>query len=326
MAHIPTRVVVPALIGVLAMAACGDDDAGGARDAAATSTAEAVEMVVPATWQQADGSSITVPTDPRRILALDPVAAELLVASGNGHRIVGIAESAAGFEKDNPALAVLPTIGDETAPNLEAAAALRPDLIVAYDEFAEAEELARIAPFGTIPYVDGFSWRQYFQDTGDRLGLSDFTRGFVERIDARIEEIAGRVPDGTTMALLRVNGDGTYGMYPGFYPADLIAALGMDPADTPLAFDSDGDPCCTDMSAEGLGVFTDVDVIFLADNPNNTDEALAIARDNPVFAALPAVEDGRVHVVSSFPWISWTPMGLHEALDDVERFVLEEDS
>jgi iron complex transport system substrate-binding protein len=301
--------------------------AGGA--AGAGSSAAAGPLDLPSPWVNADGTEVEVPADPQRIVSADIVATELLIELGYGDRVVGIAESNAGFEDDNPALADYERIGNESSPNIEQVAALEPDLIITFDGVDGAAQLAAIAPSVTVPFDfespgAGYAWRDYFQEMGDRFGLGPQTASFVDALDERIAELNDEIDDGATLAVLRIGQDASFGVYPGFYPADVVRDLGLDPEGTPSAFipDASSEQCCPDFSAEQLGAFADVDVIFLADDPVNPDDAIERAQSNPLFATLPAVQAGNVFEVSSFAWISWTPQGVITALDDIERHVV----
>jgi len=63
---------------------------------------------------------------PQRIVSTAPSITELLYALGLGDRVVGVTR----FCRYPPEAQLKPKIGDYTSPNLEAIAALRPDLVV----------------------------------------------------------------------------------------------------------------------------------------------------------------------------------------------------
>ncbi len=63
---------------------------------------------------------------PERIVSTAPSITELLYALGLGNRVVGVTR----FCRYPPEAQSKPKIGDYTAPNLEAIAALRPDLVI----------------------------------------------------------------------------------------------------------------------------------------------------------------------------------------------------
>ena len=63
---------------------------------------------------------------PRRIVSTAPSITELLYALGLGDRVVGVTR----FCRYPPEAQLKPKVGDYTAPNLEAIAALKPDLVI----------------------------------------------------------------------------------------------------------------------------------------------------------------------------------------------------
>jgi iron complex transport system substrate-binding protein len=65
-------------------------------------------------------------TQPQRIVSTAPSITELLYALGLGDRVVGVTR----YCRYPPEAQLKPKIGDYTSPNLEAIAALRPDLVV----------------------------------------------------------------------------------------------------------------------------------------------------------------------------------------------------
>src|SRR6202020_971458 len=64
--------------------------------------------------------------DPQRIVSTAPSITELLYAVGLGNRVVGVTR----YCRYPPEAQLKPKIGDYTSPNLEAIAALKPDLVI----------------------------------------------------------------------------------------------------------------------------------------------------------------------------------------------------
>ena len=74
----------------------------------------------------ATGVSITSAAPPRRIVSTAPSITEMLYALGLGDRVVGVTN----YCRYPPEAQLKPKIGDYTSPNLEAIAALKPDLVI----------------------------------------------------------------------------------------------------------------------------------------------------------------------------------------------------
>jgi ABC-type Fe3+-hydroxamate transport system substrate-binding protein len=79
-----------------------------------------------------------------RIVSLSPAFTELLFAIGAGDRVVGRTR----WGDYPPAASAVPSVGDGLAPNVEAVAARRPDLVVLYAASANATAESRLADLG----------------------------------------------------------------------------------------------------------------------------------------------------------------------------------
>src|SRR5690606_30852468 len=78
------------------------------------------------------GRLVTLPSPARRAITAAPHATELVYAAGAGAYLVGTAQNS-----DYPAAALaLPSIGTTLRPNLEIAASLQPDLLIAWQPAA----------------------------------------------------------------------------------------------------------------------------------------------------------------------------------------------
>src|SRR5580704_18710852 len=71
-------------------------------------------------------ASLILAAPPQRIISTAPSITEVLYALGLGDRVVGVTR----YCRYPPEALLKPKIGDYTSPNLEAIAALRPDLVI----------------------------------------------------------------------------------------------------------------------------------------------------------------------------------------------------
>ena len=122
--------------------------------ALAASSLAAADFAVP----DDTGATIALATPARRIVSLAPHATELLVAAGDGDRVVGVM-SDSDFP---PAAARIPIVGQASALDLERILALRPDLIVTWPYTTPAQvgvlRAQGIAVFTTDPRtIDGIA-------------------------------------------------------------------------------------------------------------------------------------------------------------------------
>jgi iron complex transport system substrate-binding protein len=94
----------------------------------------------PVSAQDDEGHALSLPAPARRIVSLAPHVTELLFAAGAGERVVATVRYG-----DFPAAAKqLPVVGDAHALDLEAIAALKPDLIVVWMHGNSANQIDRL--------------------------------------------------------------------------------------------------------------------------------------------------------------------------------------
>ncbi len=95
------------------------------------------------------GRDIQLKAPAKRIVALAPHVAEMLYAAGAGERIVGTVD----YSDYPPAATKLPRIGSYDRFDLEAIAALRPDLVIAWETGNPAAQVARLKALGLTVYT-----------------------------------------------------------------------------------------------------------------------------------------------------------------------------
>jgi iron complex transport system substrate-binding protein len=90
------------------------------------------------------GKAVVLAAPARRVVSLAPHLTELMYAAGAGERMVGAVQ----YSDYPPAAQRLPRIGSEASIDLEALAALGPDLVVAWPNAGSARAVERIAALG----------------------------------------------------------------------------------------------------------------------------------------------------------------------------------
>jgi len=94
------------------------------------------------------GRSVTLPAPARRIVSLAPHVTELLFASGAGSQVVGVTEFS-----DFPAEARrIASVGNGVTLDLERILALKPDLVVGWNNGNAAAQLAQLEALGVTVY------------------------------------------------------------------------------------------------------------------------------------------------------------------------------
>ena len=136
--------MVVAVLALLALAGCSTPAETPAVKKPASSA------VFPVTITDDASRTVTIKTEPARIVSLAPANTEIAFALGLGDRIVGVTTY-----DDYPAqVADIAKIGDFATPNIEAIAAAKPDLILATTG-VQADVLAKLEGLGaTVVAID----------------------------------------------------------------------------------------------------------------------------------------------------------------------------
>lgn len=301
------------LVVALAAAACGDDSSG-------TTTASAETHRVAHAMGTAD-----VPAEPERIVVLD--SSFLDAALVLGVTPVGATEASAGFGMPEYLADRVPDIevvGLTDEPNLEAIAALRPDLIlgakVRHEELYDA--LAAIAPT-VFTESSGTNWKDGLAVTADALGAAEEADDVLAEHEARADALGEQIgADGLRASIVRFLLPDEIRLYgPNTFSGSVLTDVGFDLGDH--AWD---EYSMAYLSAEQLGR-ADADVVF-STSYGGTDAAefrAAFGTVERLWQAVPAVADGRQHWVEDGIWmLGIGPIGAGLILGDVERILVEQ--
>ncbi len=96
------------------------------------------------------GAQVRLAQPARRIVSLAPHVTELLFAAGAGEHVVGVVT----YSDFPEAATKLPQVGSYSSIDLEAVAALRPDLVIAWKSGNRDAHLDRLAALGIAVYVN----------------------------------------------------------------------------------------------------------------------------------------------------------------------------
>jgi iron complex transport system substrate-binding protein len=95
------------------------------------------------------GRKVELVAPAKRIVALAPFLTELVYSAGSGAKLVGVSAYS-----DYPRQAkALPQVGSAMGPELEALAALGPDLVLAWEDSIRREDVERISGLGIAVFV-----------------------------------------------------------------------------------------------------------------------------------------------------------------------------
>lgn len=273
-------------------------------------------------------ASATMPVRPQRVVALDFMFAESVIALDIVP--VGMADTAfypgwLGYQSDR--LASVTDIGSRQEPGLEAIAAVKPDLIIGVG-FRHApifDALDRIAPTilfqfspnvsdGGVP-VTQLDWmRQIFRTIGAVTGRDARAQAVDAQLDAGIARNAARLAaagrKGERIALLQDLGlPDRYWAYTGnSTSAGLARALGLDP--WPKKPTREGTLYVT--SADLLRQ-RELAVLFVT--ASGMDVPLSAKLDSPVWRFVPAMKEHRIALIERNIWGFGGPMSALKLAD-----------
>jgi iron complex transport system substrate-binding protein len=246
----------------------------------------------PLTLADDEGTAVTIPARPERIVSLTPAVTETLFALGAGDRLVANTD----FDDFPPQVKDLPHVASFTGVDVEKVVGLEPDLVIAGGNgFNPPEEIAKLRSVGIpvlVVYADTVEGILRDIDlVGNAVGAPDAAGGLTAWMRERIAAMSAVVAAaGTTAPRVFYELDATneiYGPAPGSFIAAMIALAGGEPITT-------GDPAVFAIPLEKL-VAADPQVIILGDAAYGTTPEAVTQR--PGWSAMTAVKDGAIRPV-----------------------------
>ncbi len=298
---------------VLVLAGCGGG-AEGVSAAAGTSSASGAAEAADTSTVVHDRGETEVPADPQRVVVLD--SPHLDAALSLGVMPVGSVQSA--VDEGLPAYLGDRTEGIEIVgtieePDLEAIAALDPDLILSATVRHEQiyDQLGQIAPT-VFTAGSGTNWREGFGLVADALGRSDEADAALAAYDERVEAVGAEIgADDLSASIVRFLPDETRLYGPETFSGSVLTDVGFDLPT--LNYD---EYSMAYISPEQIGL-ADTDVVF----STAYGDPAATTRDavTAVWQTLPAVQRGCQFDVEDGEWmIGIGLIGAGIVLDDLE--------
>lgn len=295
----------------LVLAGCGSDDEPAS---GAASTPQAGDEAFPRTIEHAMGST-EIPERPERVVVLD--TGELDAVLSLGLTPVGAVTTAVsdGFlsylADDASGVEVVGTIAE---PDLEAVAALEPDLILSNKVRHEDvyDQLSQIAPTVFAEAV-GETWKENFLLDARALGEEDRAQELLDAYEQRAGDVGAELADpaATTVSPLRFVGGTVRAYQPDSFIGSVLADIGL----TQLQLDA-GRPTFAELGLEQLGD-ADADVVLYSSYGPADESGEAGAVAGPLWSRLTAVQEGRAFEVEDD--VFYTGIGLRAATLQVER-------
>jgi iron complex transport system substrate-binding protein len=299
------------LVAVLALASCSSGDTGADDDAAATSSPGS-EVTTSAHTVTTDYGDVEIPEDPQTIVVLNYALAGYLYDLGIPVTAM-IPEDADGEgvysefwadEAEADGTEFLPWSVDGF--DLESILALQPDLIVGggwgFPLFQAAQaydDLSGIAPTVLVS-GDYTEWQEQYEFLAeDVFEQPEAYEQAVADYEARVDEVAAAItpPEGPAAFVSFTAEQVPYVAYDGLGLPKVFSSLGIDtdPAFTDDAYEPytpGGDSF--ELSTEQAGQVLTQPTMFVT-GFNGAPVDVAALEENPVFAALPAFQDGQAY-------------------------------
>jgi iron complex transport system substrate-binding protein len=270
-----------------------------------------------------------VPEQTSRVVALDHTAAGDLLSLGV--MPIGVANNLL------PQIATLvpdvPRLGQSNQINLEAVAALQPDLILggAWEIEAVYDKLSAIAPTVTFAMQTTADWQQPFRFHGVVLGMEAKAENVLSQYQQRVEALKGQLSEQPSMqvSLVRVmDRAGQIGLYlKNCFGGSILADLGVARPPSQNFGTPDQPPFVNLISQEALPQ-ADGDVILLStfgatpEIAAAADAELERLKTDPLWRSLKAVQEDQVYRVGHYWGAGNSPLAADWVLDDVERYLL----
>ncbi|MCI1018938.1 iron-siderophore ABC transporter substrate-binding protein [Microbacterium sp. C5A9] len=290
---------------LLLLAGCAAEPTAATDDATAASGTHEVE--------HARGTT-EVPDDPQRVVTLEPLELDTAVAVGIEPVGAAVASNVTGAPAYLGVDGVEP-VGTVPEPDLEAIAALKPDLILGTEaRHSELyEQLAAIAPTVFIE-TQADPWRDNALLIGEALGREDEVADLLSAVDERCEALADEYGvEGQTAQLIRPRDETTLSLYgPVSFSGSLLECVGFTIPEQDWA-----DGLQADLSPENiLSAQADHVFVTVADVDDASEIPAAITQNADAFPSVTPVD-------TSY-WVSGVgPLGAQTVLDDIETFLEE---
>ncbi|HXQ96622.1 MAG TPA: helical backbone metal receptor [Candidatus Acidoferrales bacterium] len=243
----------------------------------------------PLTLRDDEGTSVSIPQAPARIVSLAPSITETLFALGEGSRIVGVTSS----DDYPPAAKSLPQVASYTGVEVEKVVAARPDLVIAWKGITSASDIAQLRSLGyPVVVLYATTLPAVFADivlVGDSTGAAAPAEALADRLSAQASAIVASVA-GEPRPRVFYELDATKSIYtpaPDDFTTDLVCRAGGDPITSGVAG-------LYSISLERL-VADDPQVIVLGDANYGTTPAIVAAR--PGWGGMTAIVDHAVRPV-----------------------------
>ncbi|AJD90087.1 hypothetical protein JMA_07700 [Jeotgalibacillus malaysiensis] len=310
-------------VAALILAACG-----GSSESADEEPADSGEAAETYTVEHAMGTA-EIEGTPEKVVILTNEGTEALLSMGVTP--AGAVQSWTGdpwYDHISDQMEGVEVVGTESEVNVEAIAALEPDLIIGTKLRQEAvyEQLEAIAPTVMSETLKG-DWQENFELYAEALNMSEEGEQVMADFDTRVEELSGQLEEGghleKEISMVRFLAGDTR-----IYHKDSFSGIILDQ----LGFARPPEQDVDDFSENGVTKerveAMEGDVLFYFTYETGDGEANQNAEDwlnDPLFQNLEVVQEGNIQEVSDTIWnTAGGVLAANVMLDDIEEYFLAE--
>jgi iron complex transport system substrate-binding protein len=255
------------------------------------------------------GNTVTLNTEPQRIISLAPANTEILYALGLGDRVVGVTE----YCNYPPEAMEKPKVGGFSDVDLEQVVGLEPDLVLA-TSLHTAEVVPALQERGiqvfvadpqTVPEV-----LKTIRAIGHITSKDQAAEALTSQMQERINAVQETIKDAPRFRVFWELGPELYTAGPGSFLNDLIVLAGGE------NIAADADNPWPQLSLEAI-VIKDPEIVVLADH--NYGETVETVTQRPGWGNITAVREGRIVELTNDDIVSRPGPRIVEGLEFLAR-------
>ncbi|PSB17316.1 iron-siderophore ABC transporter substrate-binding protein [filamentous cyanobacterium CCP1] len=282
---------------------------------------------------QHGGGETCAPLQPSRVVALDSISLEYLVALGI--QPIGAVLSDQYAKPIQQDLEGITDIGSTGEPSLEKVLSLQPDLIVGGDYYQTIyTQSSQIAPTILFGFEHSGQWKETFMSLAEMLQKTAIAEQVMEDYNARLEEFQQQM--GNRLQQIDVSVIRIYPDQINLYLKDSFcgtilqdAGLSRPEAQNLSAAEAQqrfGNPIQVSISKETLNQ-ADGTVMFVWTGENTVEanqqaqQKLAEFKADPLWRRLNVVQNNQVYQVPSY-WIGSGPIAANAVIDDLFKYLV----
>lgn len=292
---------------VLALAACGGPGPGEQEPAAGTRTVS-----------HAMGTT-EVPASPSRVVVLETGELDAVLALG----ITPVGATSAFADGTLPTYLAERTqdveiVGTIAEPNLEAIAALQPDLILS-NKLSHEDIYTDLSGIAATVFAEsvGVAWKDTVRTVGEALGRPTDAERILADYLAKAQQTGQAFgdPAETSVSMVRFTSDQIRLYGEGSFIGTILSDAGFSRPPSQQI-----DETLMEVSREQLGL-ADADLLFYSSFGPEGAEAAASVFAGPLWRQLPVVAAGRAHQVSDDIWyLGIGPVAANLVLDELRQY------